>query len=58
MAKCPHCEGTVTIRREGPNAARREVNGVIKKEVLYSCPHCDKVLGLAFFWGGLWYRRP
>jgi len=40
------------------NEVRKEVNGVIKKEVLYSCPHCDRVLGFGFFFGGLLTMRP
>jgi hypothetical protein len=31
---------------------------VVKKEVMYSCPHCDAVLGFGFFIGGLLTGRP
>jgi hypothetical protein len=58
MAKCPHCEGNVTLQYAGRNSLRKEVKGGAKKEVMYSCPHCDKVLGFAFFFGGLLTGRP
>ncbi len=61
MAKCPHCENAVTLddtRKEGAEEVRKDVEGFVKKEVMYSCPHCDKVLGFAFFIGGLATGRP
>ncbi len=61
MAKCPHCEKEVTLgasRKEENNEVQRETEGMIKKEVMYSCPHCDCVLGFAFFLGGLITGRP
>jgi hypothetical protein len=42
----------------GAGVVRREVVGKIKKEVMYVCPHCDCVLGFAFFFGGLLTGRP
>jgi hypothetical protein len=30
----------------------------VKKEIMYSCPHCDAVLGFGFFIGGLLTHRP
>ncbi|HOZ49399.1 MAG TPA: hypothetical protein PLO37_17545 [Candidatus Hydrogenedentes bacterium] len=61
MARCPYCENPVVMKATGSdkkNEVRKEVNGVIKKEVLYSCPHCDRVLGFGFFFGGLLTMRP
>lgn len=61
MPKCPHCEGEVTLDstpRGGAREVRREVKGLLKKETLYSCPHCDKVLGFAYFLGGAVTGRP
>jgi len=53
MAKCPHCEQHVDL-----DNVQREVEGSIKKEILYSCPYCQKVLGCGFFFGGLLTGRP
>jgi hypothetical protein len=36
----------------------RETEGFIKKEIMYSCPHCDSILGFGFFIGGLLTGRP
>ena len=58
MAKCPHCEENVALGSRGGNSIRKEVVGTLKKEVMYSCPHCEKVLGFAFFLGGAITRRP
>jgi len=30
----------------------------VKKEIMYSCPHCDSILGFGFFFGGLLTHRP
>jgi len=30
----------------------------VKKEIMYSCPHCDCVLGFSFFLGGVLTGRP
>lgn len=60
MAKCPHCQKEVTlesVNRDGEEV-HKEVHGTIKKEVMYSCPQCDKVLGFAFYFGGLLTDRP
>jgi hypothetical protein len=51
MAICPHCEKPVVLDASNSYASdqseevRREVKGVLKKEIMYSCPHCDCVLG-------------
>ena len=64
MAKCPHCGNKVTLegahREAGdlPDEIHKEVVGAIKKEIMYSCPHCDSVLGFGFFIGGLLTGRP
>ncbi|HUV60145.1 MAG TPA: hypothetical protein VMW09_08540 [Desulfatiglandales bacterium] len=61
MAKCPHCEKEITLRsakKDESSEIQKEVEGMIKKEVMYSCPHCDSVLGFAFFFGGIATGRP
>ena len=62
MAKCPHCENEVTLdstrKEEGTQEVRKDVEGFLKKEVMYSCPHCDRILGFAFFFGGIATGRP
>ena len=61
MAKCPYCEKPVTLKRNGAdrkNEVSKETRGTIKKEVMYSCPHCEKVLGFGFFFGGIATGRP
>jgi len=66
MAKCPYCKQVVTLdktKRESaelsiPEAVAKEVAGSVKKEIMYSCPHCDAVLGFGFFLGGLLTGRP
>jgi hypothetical protein len=61
MAKCPYCELPVALESHGPdklNEVRKEVDGIVKKEIMYSCPHCDRVLGFSFFVGGLLTGRP
>ncbi|HTQ56830.1 MAG TPA: hypothetical protein VMI94_20325 [Bryobacteraceae bacterium] len=66
MPKCPYCHQVVTLdktRRDAvditdPEGVHREVSGVVKKEIMYSCPHCDAILGFGFFLGGLLTNRP
>lgn len=60
MAKCQHCEKTVVLNGGGSkeNEVRKEVKGLIKKEIMYFCPHCEKVLGFGSFFGGLLTGRP
>ena len=61
MPRCPYCQNEVTIKstkRDESDEVHKEVDGVIKKEIMYSCPHCDSVLGFAFFMGGLFTGRP
>jgi len=35
-----------------------EVEGMVKKEIMYSCPYCESILGSGFFFGGLLTNRP
>ncbi|MCL5279097.1 MAG: hypothetical protein M1376_04225 [Planctomycetes bacterium] len=61
MATCPYCGRPVLLEVHGPDKMKevhKEVAGTLKKEVMYSCPHCDKVLGFGFFFGGLLTGRP
>ncbi len=61
MATCPYCGKPVSLKANGPdkkNEIGKEVQGTLKKEVMYSCPHCDKVLGFSFFFGGVVTGRP
>jgi hypothetical protein len=66
MPMCPYCKQVVTLdktRRDTadistPEAVHKEVAGVVKKEIMYSCPHCDSILGFGFFLGGLLTNRP
>ena len=61
MAKCPHCKQVITLEKTNKESAEevhKEVSGLVKKEIMYSCPHCDSVLGFGFFFGGLLTGRP
>ena len=61
MAKCPYCDKVVSLGQATKDECRsvnKEVKGGVKKEVMYSCPHCERVLGFAFFFGGLVTGRP
>ena len=64
MAKCPYCKQNLTLektKRESADVAEevhKEVTGLVKKEIMYSCPHCDSVLGFGSFIGGLLTGRP
>jgi hypothetical protein len=61
MAKCPYCVKTVVLNgtdSEKKNEVRREIKGTLKKEVMYTCPHCDRVLGFGFYFGGFLTGRP
>ena len=61
MPKCPYCEQPITLeatKKDSHEEVKKEVEGLIKREVMYSCPHCDKVLGFAFFFGGHVTGRP
>jgi len=63
MATCPYCKKPVSLdetRRESSESkvVHKEVSEMIKKEVMYSCPHCDSILGFGFFFGGALTGRP
>jgi phage terminase large subunit GpA-like protein len=61
VAKCPHCDKPVVLNcvdADKKDEVRKEVKGTAKKEVMYSCPHCERVLGFGFFLGGLFTGRP
>ncbi len=61
MAKCPYCENPVVLTATGfdkKNEVNKETKGAVKKEVMYSCPHCDCILGFGYFFGGLLTGRP
>jgi hypothetical protein len=61
MVTCPYCAKQVLLKARGSdkkNEVCREIKGAVKKEIMYSCPHCDKVLGFGFFFGGVWTGRP
>jgi hypothetical protein len=63
MAKCPHCNKPVALSENASSPqdarpVRKEVAGLLKKEIMYSCPHCECVLGFGFFLGGFWTGRP
>jgi uncharacterized protein with PIN domain len=61
MALCPHCEKEVMLdstKKDKADQVQKEIKGIIKKEVMYSCPYCGKTLGFAFFFGGMTTGRP
>ena len=61
MAKCPFCEKDVALdgaRSDQEKEVCRETKGTLKKEIMYSCPYCDRILGFGFFFGGLLTGRP
>lgn len=61
MSKCPHCQQPVRLqdtRKADCMEVHKETEGFVKKEVMYSCPHCDCILGFAFFMGGFATGRP
>lgn len=64
MPKCPYCKQSLTIEQSKrdsmthPEEVHKDVVGVVKKEIMYSCPHCDSILGFGFFIGGLLTGRP
>jgi hypothetical protein len=63
MAKCPYCKKPVSLGPEKRESAEcrcvtKEVLGALKKEIMYSCPHCEAVLGFGYYMGGLLTGRP
>ena len=57
MAKCPYCKQSLTLEEtsrtsmDHPEEVHKDVKGFVKKEIMYSCPHCESVLGFGFFLG-------
>ena len=53
MPKCPHCNQPVTLHKANretgalPERVHKEIVGWMQAEVMYSCPHCDSILGFA-----------
>ena len=44
MAKCPHCKQEISLK----DVNRETIGaGFLKQEVMYSCPHCDTVVGFS-----------
>jgi hypothetical protein len=64
MAKCPYCKQSVLLEHttrdsmDHSEEVHKDVTGSIKKEIMYSCPHCESILGFGFFIGGLLTGRP
>jgi hypothetical protein len=64
MAKCPYCKQSLTLEKAHRDSmdhreeVHKDVTGLVKKEIMYSCPHCDSILGFGFFLGGLLTGRP
>jgi len=63
MALCPYCKTHVSLDktlRESRDSedVHKDVVGLVKKEIMYSCPHCESILGFGFFLGGLATGRP
>lgn len=64
MAKCPYCKQSLTLEKtvrysiDHTEEIHKDVKGIVKKEIMYSCPHCESVLGFGFFMGGLLTGRP
>jgi uncharacterized protein YbaR (Trm112 family) len=44
MAKCPFCKGDVTLDNV---ESEKKGAGILKQEIMYSCPHCKAVLGVS-----------
>ena len=42
--KCPHCKNEIPLE-----TVNKEVKGAgfIKQEIMYSCPHCQSILGFS-----------
>jgi hypothetical protein len=50
--------GTKTETAGVRDEVHKETTGLVKKEIMYSCPHRDSVLGFGFFFGGVLTGRP
>ena len=65
MSKCPYCKKPVILKktrkdaRDYPLEVLKEAAGKVNgKQIMYSCPHCECVLGFGFFVGGISESRP
>ena len=61
MAECPYCNKPVVLDGQGEekkNEILRYKKGLLKKELMYACPHCQKILGFSTYFGGLLTGRP
>ena len=63
MAKCPYCKKPISLNPAKKEPAEcqhviKEVLGTLKKEIMYSCPHCEAILGFGSYFGGLLTGRP
>ncbi len=64
MAKCPYCKQSLALEKterdsmDHTDAVLKDIEGLVKKEIMYSCPHCESILGFGFFLGGLLTGRP
>jgi len=65
MSKCPYCKKPVILKktrkdaRDYPPEVLKEAAGKVNgKQIMYSCPHCECVLGFGFFVGGIGEGKP
>ena len=63
MAKCPYCKKSLSLHETKKDSidtheVHKDVSGIVKKEIMYSCPFCESILGFGFFLGGLLTGRP
>ena len=44
MSKCPHCKMEIILKE-----VKKEIRGAVflKQEIMYSCPHCETVIGFS-----------
>lgn len=44
MSKCPHCKQEIALQD-----VQKEIQGVgfFKQEIMYTCPHCDTIIGFS-----------
>ncbi|MBU0980715.1 MAG: hypothetical protein KJ709_07965 [Nanoarchaeota archaeon] len=47
MAKCPYCNKIVKI-----DDIKMESTGWLANKKMFSCPHCESILGMGF-WGSI-----
>jgi len=44
LAICPYCKQEVSLHDVNKESGRV---GFFKKEIMYSCPHCENILGFS-----------